>query len=102
MNSRSRRAPPLGLALDPSSPEPLHRQIGEQMRRAILDGRLKPGTRLPSSRLMAEDLDCARDTVVLAFDQLVAEGYVVSQAARSSISATWRAARSTPCEPWTR
>lgn len=50
------------------------------MRRAILDGRLKAGTRLPSSRLMAQDLDCARGTVVLAFDQLVAEGYVVSQA----------------------
>ncbi|WP_439611958.1 PLP-dependent aminotransferase family protein [Reyranella sp.] len=77
---RPRRAPPLGLALDPQSAEPLHRQIGEQMRRAILEGRLKPGTRLPSSRLMAQDLDCARGTVVLAFDQLVAEGYVVSHA----------------------
>ncbi len=50
------------------------------MRRAILERRLKPGTRLPSSRLMAQDLACARGTVVLAFDQLVAEGYVVSQA----------------------
>lgn len=50
------------------------------MRRAILERRLKPGARLPSSRLMAQDLDCARGTVVLAFDQLVAEGYVVSQA----------------------
>ena len=50
------------------------------MRRAILERRLKPGTRLPSSRLMAQDLDCARGTVVLAFDQLVAEGYVVSHA----------------------
>jgi GntR family transcriptional regulator/MocR family aminotransferase len=77
---RSRRVPPLGLALDPASAEPLHRQIGEQMRRAILEGRLEPGARLPSSRQMAQDLDCARGTVVLAFDQLVAEGYVVSQA----------------------
>ena len=76
--SRTRRVPPLSLALDPSSPEPLHRQIGEQMRRAILEGRLEPGARLPSSRQMAQDLDCARGTVVLAFDQLVAEGYVVS------------------------
>lgn len=50
------------------------------MRRAILERRLKPGTRLPSSRLMAQDLACARGTVVLAFDQLAAEGYVVSQA----------------------
>src|SRR5215218_10961218 len=78
--NRSRRAPPLGVVLDPASPLPLHRQIGEQVRRAILEGRLKPGTRLPSSRLLAQDLDCARGTVVLAFDQLAAEGYVVSQA----------------------
>ena len=77
--NRSRRAPPLGVALDPASPLPLHRQIGEQVRRAILEGRLKPGTRLPSSRLLAQDLDCARGTVVLALDQLVAEGYVVGQ-----------------------
>lgn len=78
--NRSKRAPPLGIALDPASPLPLHRQIGEQVRRAILEGRLKPGTRLPSSRLLAQDLDCARGTVVLALDQLAAEGYVVSQA----------------------
>lgn len=76
---RTRRVPPLGLALDPSSALPLHRQIGEQVRRAILEGRLKPGTRLPSSRLLAQDLDCARGTVVLALDQLVAEGYVVGR-----------------------
>ena len=76
---RSRRVPPLGIALDPASPLPLHRQIGEQVRRAILEGRLKPGTRLPSSRLLAQDLDCARGTVVLALDQLVAEGYVMGQ-----------------------
>ncbi len=77
--NRSRRAPPLGLVLDPARAEPLHRQIGGQVRRAILEGRLKPGTRLPSSRLMAEDLGCARGTVVLALEQLAAEGYVVSQ-----------------------
>ena len=76
---RPRRASPLGITLDPASSLPLHRQIGEQVRRAILEGRLKPGTRLPSSRLLAQDLDCARGTVVLALDQLVAEGYVVGQ-----------------------
>ncbi|NDH63124.1 MAG: GntR family transcriptional regulator, partial [Alphaproteobacteria bacterium] len=76
---RPRRASPLGITLDPASALPLHRQIGEQVRRAILEGRLKPGTRLPSSRLLSQDLDCARGTVVLALDQLVAEGYVVGQ-----------------------
>ena len=72
---------PLGLVLDPASSVPLHRQIGEQIRRATLERRLAPGQRLPSSRLMAAELGCARGTVLLATDQLVAEGYLVAQAA---------------------
>ena len=69
----------LNLMLDPASPEPLHRQVGEQIRRAILDHRLVPGARLPSSRLLARELGCARGTVLLALDQLIAEGYVVAK-----------------------
>jgi len=76
-----RKAAPLGLVLDTASGTPLHRQIGEQVRRAILERRLAPGQRLPSSRLMASELDVARGTVLLAMDQLIAEGYVVAQAA---------------------
>ena len=76
-----RKTVPLGLALDPASAVPLHRQIGEQVRRAILERRLAPGQKLPSSRLMAAELGCARGTILLAMDQLVAEGYVVAQAA---------------------
>jgi len=76
-----RKAAPLGLVLDPDASVPMHRQIGEQVRRAILERRLAPGQRLPSSRLMASELDVARGTVLLAMDQLVAEGYVVAQAA---------------------
>ena len=55
---------PLGLALDPASDVPLHRQIGQQIRAAILDRRLAPGLRLPSSRLMAAELGCARGTIL--------------------------------------
>jgi GntR family transcriptional regulator/MocR family aminotransferase len=83
-----RKAAPLGLALDPSSSVPLHRQIGEQVRHAILERRLAPGQHLPSSRLMASELDVARGTVLLAMDQLIAEGYVVAQAASGLSVAT--------------
>lgn len=76
-----RKAAPLGLVLDATLATPLHRQIGEQVRRAILERRLAPGQRLPSSRLMASELAVARGTVLLAMDQLIAEGYVVAQAA---------------------
>lgn len=79
MKPRARKTPPLGIAIDPTGSAPLHRQIGEQLRRAILERRLAPGTKLPSSRLMAVELDCARGTVLLAIDQLIAEGYLVTQ-----------------------
>ena len=58
------------------------------MRRAILERRLAPGQRLPSSRLMASELEVARGTVLLAMDQLIAEGYVVAQAASGLSVAT--------------
>jgi GntR family transcriptional regulator/MocR family aminotransferase len=68
----------LGFALDATAAEPRHRQLYAQLRTAILTRRLAPGARLPSSRLFATELGCARGTVLLAFDQLIAEGYVTS------------------------
>ena len=79
MGRRARRAPPLGIVLEASRPESLHRQIWQQLRRSILERRLAPGTRLPSSRLMATELACARGTVLAALDQLIAEGYLVTR-----------------------
>ncbi len=78
---RTSRAAPLGIVLDGRQAATLHRQISEQIRHAILQRRLAPGTRLPSSRLMAAELGCARGTVLTAIDQLIAEGYLVSRTA---------------------
>src|SRR5262245_30554803 len=64
------------LDLSSRRPEPLHRQIYEALRRAILEGRLRPGARLPATRLLSEDLRVGRNTVTAAFEQLAAEGYV--------------------------
>jgi len=64
------------LALDRAADAPLQRQLYDALREAILDGRLAPRTRLPSSRQMARDLGAARNTIVGAFEQLVAEGYL--------------------------
>lgn len=58
---------------------PLHRQLYEALRRALLDGKLGAGERLPSSRDLAQDLDLSRNTVVAAINQLSVEGYLVSQ-----------------------
>ncbi|TXN44031.1 GntR family transcriptional regulator, partial [Methylobacterium sp. WL18] len=70
---------PLPVSLDPVSPTPLHVQLREGLRGAILDRRLPRGTRLPASRMMAADLGCARGTVVLALEQLIAEGYLTAR-----------------------
>lgn len=55
---------------------PVHRQIYDGVRARILEGSLPPGQRLPSTRSLSEDLRVSRSTVVRAFDQLVAEGYI--------------------------
>jgi GntR family transcriptional regulator/MocR family aminotransferase len=55
---------------------PLYRQLYAGVRTAILEGRLPAGSGLPSSRALAEELHVSRNTVILAFDQLAAEGYV--------------------------
>jgi GntR family transcriptional regulator/MocR family aminotransferase len=65
-----------GTALDPSSAEPLHRQLYGALREAVLSGHLAPGARLASTRTMASDLGVSRNTVMAAFDQLLAEGYL--------------------------
>ncbi|MFT6583503.1 MAG: GntR family transcriptional regulator/MocR family aminotransferase [Alphaproteobacteria bacterium] len=75
--SKSVRAAYLAsIAVDPSAPTPLYRQLYFNMRDAILEGRLKPGARLPATRPFATDLAVSRNTVVTAFDQLLAEGYI--------------------------
>ena len=64
--------------LDRSSPEPMYRQLLQLMQQAILTGELGPGTKLPSSRTLAADLSIARNTVLHVYDQLTAEGYVLT------------------------
>src|SRR5258708_5335440 len=65
--------------LDRASRTPLTRQIYMQVRSAVLSGALCPGTRVPSSRTMASKLGVARASVVSAYEQLLAEGYVESR-----------------------
>ena len=52
--------------------------VEQALRRAIRSGQLHEGTRLPSTRTLAHDLGLARATVVAAYDQLVAEGYLIA------------------------
>lgn len=75
----SDHAPLLMIAVDRDSTVPMHRQVYDQIRDAILGGRLAPGRRLPSTRALADELSVSRNTVLAAFDQLFAEGYTEGQ-----------------------
>ncbi len=55
---------------------PNHRRVYETIRRAITEQVLPSGSRLPSTRSLAEDLSVSRNTILAAFDQLLDEGYV--------------------------
>jgi GntR family transcriptional regulator/MocR family aminotransferase len=68
------------IRIDPRQRQPLQLQIYESVRRAILGGVVAPGARLPSSRVLADELGVSRLTAVLAFEQLAAEGYTTSRA----------------------
>jgi GntR family transcriptional regulator/MocR family aminotransferase len=65
--------------LDENSDAPLYRQIYEAIRRSILSGKLLSGRQLPASRLLATQLAVSRMTVINAYEQLLAEGYLESR-----------------------
>ena len=67
------------IYLDPDSDLSLQSQIRQKLVEAIQEGVFPPGRRLPSSRKLADQLDVARNTVVLAYQQLVDEGYLISR-----------------------
>jgi GntR family transcriptional regulator / MocR family aminotransferase len=66
----------LHLELDRQADEPLFRQLYAGLRAAILAGHLAGGTRLPPTRQLTAELQISRKTVVNAFEQLIAEGYL--------------------------
>jgi GntR family transcriptional regulator/MocR family aminotransferase len=66
----------LEIEINFSGQQTLHRQLYLAIKHAILEGRLRPGARLPSTRVIADDQQLSRTTVLNAFDQLSAEGYL--------------------------
>ncbi|VIO80638.1 PLP-dependent aminotransferase family protein [Bradyrhizobium ivorense] len=75
------------------------RQIAQALRAAIARGELKAGELLPSTRALATSLGVARGTVVEAFDQLQAEGYLESQIGAGTRVAPTLAEQTRPVRP---
>ena len=70
------------LHLDLTEPGGRRAALERALRDAIRSGRLAPGARLPSTRALALELGTARGTVSAAYDQLIAEGYLVGRPRR--------------------
>ncbi|MEA3345452.1 MAG: PLP-dependent aminotransferase family protein [Chloroflexota bacterium] len=74
----------MNISLKPDSAIPLYLQIKEHLREQIEQGSLPPMTRLPSTRSLAEELGVSRVTVVNAYDELKAEGWVRAHVGRGT------------------
>ena len=79
MSKQTAAVPFTTFAIDTSSQVPLYRQLYESLRQAILTGQLRPSARLQSTRELAAELGVSRNTVMNAFEQLLAEGYLEGQ-----------------------
>ncbi|CAG4898264.1 MocR-like pyridoxine biosynthesis transcription factor PdxR [Paraburkholderia gardini] len=93
----------LAARLDRAAAEPVYRQVLRLMQQAILTAQFPPGAKLPSSRTLAGELGIARNTVLHVYDQLTAEGYVISTTGSGTYvadtrpdSAAFSARRTTP------
>jgi GntR family transcriptional regulator / MocR family aminotransferase len=69
----------LAITLPPRGSGAVMRVLHKELRAAILDGRLKPGLRLPSTRILAESWGVSRNTVMGAYDLLLSEGYLFAR-----------------------
>lgn len=82
-----------GLRIDSAGEVPVYRQIVEGILAAVRDGRLRPGAKLPPTRDLAGQLGVNRNTVVAAYEALVAEGLAKAHTGRGTFL-------SSPAEPW--
>ncbi len=72
------------IALSPSNPDPMYKQVTDQIKNAIAAGDLQPNDKLPSIRELAEALKISAITVKRAYLDLENEGYIFSRAGMGS------------------
>lgn len=76
MTRTAAHIPIAGITLDRAERDSLSKQLYEGLRRAILRGQLRPGTRLPSTRSLADEFEISRNVAASAYEQLFSEGYL--------------------------
>lgn len=82
------------LQLDDSGPRYL--QLARALKQAILDGRCAPASRVPATRVLARELDLSRNTVLAAYEQLAAEGFIEGKVGSGCYVASFAQTRPAP------
>jgi len=82
------------LQLDNQGPR--YAQLTRALKQAILSGRCAPSTRLPATRTLARELDLSRNTVLAAYEQLAAEGFIEGRVGSGCYVSTFATAAPTP------
>ena len=75
------------IVLSPGNPDPMYKQVTDQIKDAIASGDLKPNEKLPSIREMAKALDISVITIKRAYLDLESEGYILTRAGLGSFVA---------------
>ena len=88
------------LHIQPAAPQPIYRQIAEQIRRLVAGGQLAAGTTLPSVRDVAAAHAINPMTVSKAYSQLEAEGVLDRQRGKGMAGASGAAAPPSPQQRW--
>ena len=97
MKPRVTGIPPL-IVVDRKAQKPLHRQIYDAFRNAIVEGRLRRGQRIPSTRALSLEIAVSRFPILNAYAQLLAEGYFESRVGAGTVVSSWIPQRVAPRE----
>ncbi len=75
------------VTLSPSHPDPMYKQVTDQIKDAVASGDLRPNDRLPSVRELSEALNVSAITVKRAYADLETDGYILTRAGLGSFVA---------------
>lgn len=75
------------IVISPLNPDPMYKQVTDQVKDAIADGTLKPEDRLPSIREMARELKISEITIKRAYADLEQDGYILTRSGLGSFVA---------------
>ena len=83
----SRKEDTLFIVVNPLNPDPMYKQVTDQIKDAIAGGVLKPGDQIPSIREMSKELKISPITIKRSYSDLEAEGFIITRSGLGSFVA---------------